>query len=90
MAAIAFTGSLQSKKKVELQDIANALRISDNGTKDDLQTRIKGHLEKHQNKLEEEPAFAGLFGRLTKRKRQGSEKPTITYVSHMFLYAAAG
>ncbi|KZP30217.1 hypothetical protein FIBSPDRAFT_850957 [Athelia psychrophila] len=75
MAAPAFAGSLQAKKKAELQEIASALSISDIGTKEELQNRIKAHLEKHQEKLEEEPAFAGLFGRLNKRKRQGSEKP---------------
>lgn len=74
MATIAFSGALPSKKKAELQEIATALQISDQGTKDDLQTRIKDHLDKHQTKLEEEPAFAGLFGRV-KRKRGGSEKP---------------
>ncbi|KAF7967173.1 hypothetical protein HWV62_13173 [Athelia sp. TMB] len=75
MAVPAFTGSLQSKKKAELQEIASALQISDIGTKEELQNRIKGHLETHQEKLEEEPAFAGLFGRLNKKRRQTSEKP---------------
>jgi hypothetical protein len=74
MATIAFSGALQPKKKAELQEIAIALQISDQGTKEDLQNRIKGHLEKYQTKLEEEPAFAGLFGRV-KRKRGTSEKP---------------
>jgi hypothetical protein len=77
MATIAFSGSLQSKKKADLQEIATALQISDQGTKEDLQNRIKGYLDKNQTKLEEEPAFAGLFGRV-KRKRGGSEKPQPT------------
>lgn len=77
MATIAFSGALQPKKKAELQEIATALQISDHGTKEDLQNRIKGHLDKHQAKLEEEPAFAGLFGRV-KRKRAGSEKPLLS------------
>jgi hypothetical protein len=74
MATIAFSGALQPKKKAELQEIATALQISDHGTKEELQNRIKAHLDKHQTKLEEEPAFAGLFGRV-KRRRGGSEKP---------------
>ena len=77
MATIAFSGALQPKKKAELQEIATALQISDQGTREDLQNRIKGHLDKHQTKLEEEPAFAGLFGRV-KRRRAGSEKPLPT------------
>ena len=77
MATMAFSGSLQPKKKAELQEIATALQISDQGTKEDLQNRIKGYLEKNQTKLEEEPTFAGLFSRV-KRKRGGSEKPQPT------------
>ena len=77
MATIAFSGALHPKKKAELQEIATALQISDIGTKEDLQARIKGHLEKNQSKLEDEPAFVGLFSRM-KRKRLGSEKPPLT------------
>lgn len=83
MATIAFSGALQPKKKAELQEIATALQISDIGTKEELQNRIKGHLEKNQSKLEDEPAFVGLFGRV-KRKRQGSEKPHGTAVWVIF------
>jgi hypothetical protein len=61
-----YSGALQPKKKAELQQIASALRISDQGTKEDLQNRIKSHLDQNQATLEEEPIFAGLFGR---RKR---------------------
>ncbi|KAH7882137.1 hypothetical protein F5I97DRAFT_1817671 [Phlebopus sp. FC_14] len=61
-----YSGSLQPKKKAELQEIATALKISDFGTKEDLQARIKKYLEANQKKLEADPAFAGLFGR---RKR---------------------
>lgn len=60
-----FAGSIQTKKKGELQDIANALHLDDRGTKDELQTRIKKYLDNNQD-LEDDPAFAGLFGR---RKR---------------------
>ncbi|KAF5326077.1 hypothetical protein D9611_000905 [Ephemerocybe angulata] len=65
MAPIAYAGALQPKKKSELQEIALALRISDQGTKDELQLRIKKHLDIN-SMLEENPQFAGLYGR---RKR---------------------
>jgi SAP domain-containing new25 len=70
MAPIAFAGALAPKKKSELQDIALALRISDQGTKEDIQTRIKKHLDNNPN-LEEDSRFSGLYG----RKRRGSVQP---------------
>ncbi|KAF7317948.1 SAP domain-containing protein [Mycena kentingensis (nom. inval.)] len=63
--AILYTGALAPKKKSELQAIADALEIDNTGTKDELQTRIKKHLDTHQD-LEDDPVFAGLYGR---RKR---------------------
>jgi hypothetical protein len=64
--APSFSGALPPKKKSELQQIAQALDIDSSGTKDDLQARIKKHLDNNQPELEDDPQFAGLFGR---RKR---------------------
>ncbi|KAF8064105.1 Rft protein-domain-containing protein [Lyophyllum atratum] len=64
-----FTGALMPKKKSELQDIAIALRISDQGTKDEILNRIKKHLELNPD-LEEDSSFAGLFGNRRKRSVQ--------------------
>jgi SAP domain-containing new25 len=61
-----YSGSLQPKKKAELQDIASALNLSELGTKEELQSRIKKHLDNNQAMLEDDPSFVGLFGR---RKR---------------------
>ncbi|KAJ7918703.1 hypothetical protein B0H13DRAFT_274490 [Mycena leptocephala] len=66
MAPTTFSGALQPKKKSELQQLASALDIDSAGTKDDLQSRIKKHLDNNQAELEDDPVFAGLFGR---RKR---------------------
>nr|GAT55075.1 predicted protein [Mycena chlorophos] len=60
-----FSGSLAAKRKQDLQAIASALTLESSGTKEDLQTRIKGHLDKNPD-LEDDPTFSGLFGR---RKR---------------------
>ncbi|KAF8331602.1 hypothetical protein F5887DRAFT_1141051 [Amanita rubescens] len=66
MPVIAFTGSLQQKKKSELQEIAAALKISDQGTREHIQVRIKEHLDEHHDKLEDNPKFAGLYSRRRK------------------------
>jgi SAP domain-containing new25 len=70
MASVAYSGALQPKKKSELQQIAIALNLSRSGTKDELQARIKKHLEDNQDALESDPTFTGLFGR-----RKGSVQP---------------
>ncbi|KAL4077627.1 hypothetical protein J3A83DRAFT_4185970 [Scleroderma citrinum] len=62
MAPTAFSGSLQSKKKAELLEIALALQISDRGTKEEVQARIKKRLDDNPH-LKDNPAFSGLLGR---------------------------
>jgi hypothetical protein len=76
-----FSGALQPKKKGELQEIAVALRLSDQGNKEELQNRIRLHLDKHQNTLEDDPVFAGLFGR---RKRSLQPQPLPGCVFRLF------
>lgn len=76
-----FSGSLQPKKKSELQDIAVALRISDLGTKEEIVQRISKHLDANQDSLEENPAFSGLFIR---RKRSVQSQPIPRYFPFMF------
>ncbi|KAF8885658.1 hypothetical protein BD779DRAFT_1732944 [Infundibulicybe gibba] len=80
MAPISYTGALHPKKKSELQDIARALRLVDNGTKEELHNRIRKHLDKNAATLEENPTFAGLYGR---RKRSVQPQPA----PPMFVYS---
>jgi catalase len=57
-----FSGSLASKNKGDLQEIAAALNLSEDGTKDALVLRINAYFD--SNPLEREtPRFSGLFHR---------------------------
>lgn len=55
-----YSGSLGSKKKADLQDIAYALDLSITGKKDDLLALISTHLKDHPER-EADPRFAGLY-----------------------------
>ena len=57
---IVFLGGLSSKKVEDLRDIAYALAISEEGTKEVLVASIKSNLET-QPELQQNPRFAGLF-----------------------------
>lgn len=61
-----FSGALPPKKKFELQEIAVELGLNDGGTKDELVTRLKKHLDLNQDLLEDNPSFSGLY---TRRKK---------------------
>lgn len=67
-----YSGALQPKKKSELLDIAGALKLPTNGTKEDLHTRIRGHLDTYD--LSESHQFGGLY--LAKRKARKDEVAT--------------
>lgn len=71
-----YSGALQPKKKVELQQIAEALSLATTGTKDDIQTRIKDHLDLHD--LSDDPQFGGLYA--AKRKTRKEEVAPASYV----------
>lgn len=68
-----FSGSLQIKKKADLQEIANALSLPDGGTREELLSRIKRHIDEHSAELEDDPRLSGL---VTSRKRQRSVQPS--------------
>lgn len=67
-----FTGSLASKNKGDLQEIAGALNLSEDGTKNALILRINSFFDSHP--LEREtPQFSGLFYRASGRRHLGTE-----------------
>ena len=68
-----FSGSLQVKKKAELQEIATALSLPDIGTREELLSRIKRYIDEHTAELEDDPKLSGL---VTSRKRQRSVQPS--------------
>jgi uncharacterized protein YaiL (DUF2058 family) len=67
---IEFKGSLLSRNKDALKDIAHALNISLDGTKNELNDRILGHLAIHPE-LKADKRFTGLY---TTRAR-GQKRP---------------
>ena len=71
-----YSGALQPKKKVELQEIAGALQLTTTGTKDDLQARIKDHLAAYD--LSDVPQFSGLY--VGNRKPRKEEVAPASYV----------
>jgi hypothetical protein len=61
-----FVGSLGSKNKADLQEIAGALNLSEDGTKDTLIQRINSFFD--SNPLQRDsPQFSGLFRRALRR-----------------------
>ena len=62
-----FTGSLGSKNKTELQDLATALNLSMEGTKPELTTRINAHFNENQD-LKAHDRFIGLFSRRPQKR----------------------
>lgn len=67
-----FNGALSTKTKRELEDIAVALAIPEDGKKDDLVKRIRGHLNAHPE-LAARPRFSGLFTSLTRGRKRAAE-----------------
>ena len=67
-----FTGSLSSKNKPDLQEIAAALDLPEDGTKDALIQRINACFDSNPL-LHDRPRFAGLFHHAPKCRSQATE-----------------
>ena len=72
--AVTFSGGLSSKKIDDLQDIAYALGISDEGHKDSLLSSIKAELERRPE-LQTKIQFSGLYT-TRGQKRKATAAPT--------------
>ena len=60
-----FTGSLSSKNKPDLQEIAGALSLAEEGTKEVLIHRINTFFDSHPC-IHDSERFTGLFNRIQK------------------------
>jgi hypothetical protein len=68
------TGALSSKKKSDLQEIAGALELSEDGTKEALISHINEFFEQKPDHCNM-PRFSGLFNRTSKRRALPAENP---------------
>jgi hypothetical protein len=75
-----FVGSLNGRKKVELQDIAYALRLEIEGRVEDLKSRINAYFNDNEEQCTS-PRYIGLFPQLTRQARRavGALATTSTY-----------
>ncbi len=69
-----FTGSLTSKNKSDLQEIAAAIELSEDGTKNVLIARINAFFDTNPS-LRDAARFVGLFNHVSKRRPQVTENP---------------
>lgn len=67
-----FMGSLPSKNKPDLQEIAAALDLSEDGTKDTLIQRINACFDSNPL-LRDGPRFSGLFHRAPRRRLRATD-----------------
>ena len=66
---------LSSKKKPDLQEIAGALNLSEDGTREVLIMCVNKFFKQNPD-LCEVPQFSGLFNRASKRRALAAEDPT--------------
>jgi hypothetical protein len=77
-----FSGSLSSKNRPDLQEIAGALGLSETGTKEVLTQSIKTHFNTNPS-LRDLPRFSGLFNRATRRRpRELENQLSMASTSH--------
>ena len=64
MSSSTYAGSLLTKRKAELSEIAQSLGLSDPEAKvNDLVKNIQGHLDANETALLQSPMFKGLYAR---------------------------
>jgi hypothetical protein len=72
-----FVGSLNGRKKAELQDIAYALGLEIEGQVEDLKSRINAHFNENEEQRTS-PRYIGLFPQLARQARQTINAPAPT------------
>jgi hypothetical protein len=69
-----FVGSLNSRKKADLQDIAYALGLEIEGRVDDLKSSINTYFDEHEEQRTS-PRYVGLFPQIALQARQAAHTP---------------
>jgi len=78
----AFSGSLSSKNKPDLQDVAHALQLDIAGTKKDLVDRITAHFNAHPEK-KTEAQYEGIFNSRRRPRNDDNVPPHLPLPAHV-------
>lgn len=74
-----YKGALRSKRKNELIDLANALRlkVDDEMRREDVEAMIKSHLLDNRSSLSSNPTWSGLYHSMDSSERRAGRNSSI-------------
>jgi hypothetical protein len=80
-----FVGSLNSRKKADLQDIAYALGLEIEGRVEDLKSGINAYFDENKEQRTD-PRYIGLFPHFALQARQAAHAPAASFENPLFTF----